>query len=269
MREIHVNEITQTVARLCIEANYNLSEDILAALREAWQTEESALGRDVLEQILKNAVIAQSESIPICQDCGFPVVFVELGQDVHIGGGDLYQAIDDGVRRGYADGYLRRLGDHTPPVIHTKIVQGEAVKLSVMTKGAGSENMSALAMLTPADGTKGIIDFVVRTVDRAGANACPPIIVGLGIGGTAEKTMLLAKKALLRKVGEKNVDPRLAEIEDEILWRVNALGIGPQGFGGRTTALAVHLEAFATRISSLPVAVNIQCHASRHKEATL
>jgi len=281
MREIDASQITETIARLCIEANHNLPDDVVQAFREALQKEESATGKDVLEQLLENAEIAASEMIPICQDCGLTVVFVELGQDVHIVGGDLNAAINEGVRRGYKEGYLRKsasnpptydrknTGDNTPAIIHTEIVPGESVKLTVVPKGAGSENMGALAMLTPADGPEGVIDFVVRVVDKAGSNPCPPVIVGVGIGGTQEQTALLAKKALLRKVGEKNPDPHFADMENEILRRVNALGIGPQGFGGRITALAVHVETTAAHIGSLPVAVNLQCHAARHKEAVL
>jgi fumarate hydratase subunit alpha len=281
MREIKANLITQAVAQLCQEASFNLSEDIIAAIKQAQQTEESPLGREVLSQLLENARIAKDEHIPLCQDCGIAVVFLEIGQEAHISGGDLYQAVEEGVRQGYSEGYLRKsivsqpisarvnTGDNTPPVIHSDIVPGDQVKIIVMPKGAGAENMSRLAMLKPADGRHGIIDLVVKTVADAGANPCPPLIVGLGIGATAEKAMLLAKKALLRPVAQPNPDPEIRELEQEILWQINDLGIGPLGFSGRTTALAVHAEVSPTHIASLPVAVNIQCHSARHKEALL
>ncbi len=258
-----------------------LGEDVLSALKQAQQTEESPLGREVLSQLIENARIAQEERQPLCQDCGTAVVFLEIGQEIHITGGDLYAAVEEGVRRGYAQGYLRKsmvsqpfssrinTKDNTPPVIHAEIVPGDRLKIVVMPKGGGAENMSKLAMLKPSDGRQGIIDLVVRTVDEAGGNSCPPLIIGLGIGGTAEKAMLLAKKALLRKVAEPNPDPEIAELEKEILDRVNALGIGPLGFGGSTTALAVHAEVMPTHIASLPVAVNLQCHSARHKEKIL
>jgi fumarate hydratase subunit alpha len=281
VREIKASAITQAVARLCQEANFELEEDLLSALKKAQKTEESPLGREVLSQLLENAQIAKEEHLPLCQDCGTAVVFLEIGQEVHIIGGDLNAAVEEGVRRGYSQGYLRKsmvsqpfstrinTKDNTPPVIHTEIVPGDKLKITVMPKGGGAENMSRLAMLKPSDGRQGIIDLVVRTVDEAGGSPCPPLIIGLGIGGTAEKAMLLAKKALLRKVGEPNADPKIAELEKESLARVNALGIGPLGFGGRTTALAVHAEAMPTHIASLPVAVNLQCHSARHKETTL
>lgn len=281
MREIEASAITQAVAQLCQEANFELGEDVLAALRQAQQTEESPLGKDVLSQLLENARIAKEERIPLCQDCGTAVVFLEIGQEAHIIGGDLYSAVAEGVRQGYTQGYLRKCivrqpfsarintKDNTPPVIHTEIVPGSQLKIIVMPKGGGAENMSRLAMLKPGDGKQGIIDQVVRTVDEAGGNPCPPLIIGLGIGATAEKTMLLAKKALLRSVAKPNPDPEIAELEQEILGRINALGIGPMGFGGRTTALAVHAEVMPAHIASLPVAINLQCHNARHKEAVL
>lgn len=281
MREVDVNEVTRTIARLCIEANYHLPSDTLAALQRALGGEESEIGRDVLRQLIENAAIAESDEIPICQDCGLTVVFVELGQDVHLVGGDFYAAINAGVRQGYKDGYLRKsvvnpplfdrpnTKDNTPAVIYTDIVPGDKIKITVVPKGGGSENMSALGMLTPAQGEKGVIDFVVAAVDRAGSNPCPPIIVGIGIGGTADRAMLLAKRALLRPVGQPHSDPRFAELEQRILAAVNNLGIGPQGLGGRQTALAVHIEATGAHIASLPVGVNIQCHAARHKEAII
>ena len=281
MREISADTITQSVARLCQEANFLLGEDVLDALRQAREAEESPLGREVLNQLLENADIAAREHFPLCQDCGTTVVFLEAGQDVHVIGADLYAAVDEGVRQGYAQGYLRKsivrqpfsarvnTQDNTPSVIHTEIVPGDRLRIVVLPKGGGSENMTRLAMLKPAEGRDGVIQSVVRAVAEAGSNPCPPVIVGVGIGGTADKAMVLAKKALLRKVGEPNPEPELAELERDLLSRVNALGIGPAGFGGRTTALAVHVEVFPTHIASLPVAVNLQCHSARHKEALL
>lgn len=281
MREIHTDRVTETVRKLCIDSNYYLGEDVLQALRTYREAEISPVGREILDQILENAEIAQSQDMPLCQDTGVAVVFLELGQEVHIVGGDLMEAIDEGVRQGYIDGYLRKsmvhppytgrfnTRDNTPAVVHTTIVPGDQLKITVAPKGGGSENMSQLAMLKPADGRDGVIRFVVESVRRAGANPCPPIIVGVGIGGTAEKTMLLAKQAILREVGQPSPDPDVAQMEAEILERVNRIGIGPQGYGGLTTALAVHIETFPCHIASLPVAVNIQCHSARHKEAVL
>ena len=281
IREIEVGDIIETVARLFQEANFFLGEDVLAALRQARDNEESPLGRQVLDQILENAAIAGKELLPLCQDCGTGMVLLEVGQDVHIIGGDLYGAVEEGVRKGYAEGYLRKsivrqpfsarvnTGDNTPPIIHTEIVPGDQLKITVMPKGGGSENMSRFRVLNPGDGREGVIDLVVRAVEEAGSNPCPPMIVGVGIGGTAEKAMMLAKKSLLRPVETSHSDPEVAELEGELLTRINALGIGPQGFGGRKTALAVHIETFPTHIASLPVAVNLQCHSARHKEAVL
>jgi len=281
MREIKASEITKTVAELCQEANFRLGEDVLAALKKAQKTEQSPLGREVLSQLIENARIAQEERLPLCQDCGTAVVFLEIGQEIHITGGNLNAAVEEGVRQGYAQGYLRKAmvsqpfssrintRDNTPAVIHAEIVAGDKLKIAVMPKGGGAENMSQLAMLLPNHGREGIIDLVVKTVDDAGGNSCPPLIIGVGIGGTGEKAMLLAKKALLRKVAQPNPDPEIAGLEKEILARVNALGIGPMGFGGTTTALAVHAEVMPTHIASLPVAVNLQCHSARHKEAIL
>ena len=281
MREIKASAITQTVAELCQQANFELGDDVLAALKQAQQTEESPLGRQVLSQLLENARIAQQERVPLCQDCGTAVVFLEIGQETHITGGDLQVAVEEGVRRGYSQGYLRKTivsqpfsarintRDNTPPVIHTEIVPGDQLKITVLPKGGGAENMSRLAMLTPSNSREDVINLVVGTVDEAGGNPCPPIIVGLGIGATAEKAMLLAKQALLRPVGKPNPDPEIAQLEKEILGRINDLGIGPLGFGGRTTALAVHAEVTPTHLASLPVAVNLQCHSARHKEAVL
>jgi len=280
VREIDAREITETVSRLFQEAGVYLPEDVLASIKQARENEPSPVARDVLDRILENADIAAKEGTPLCQDTGTAVVFLELGQDVHITG-DLYAAIQEGVRQGYSQGYLRKsmvrqpfsarvnTRDNTPAVIYTEIVPGDRLKISAMTKGAGSENMTRLAMLPPAQGRAGIIDFVVRAVDESGSNPCPPVIVGVGIGGTAEQTLLLAKKALLREVGKPNADPEVAELEKEILQRVNNLGIGAMGYGGRVTALAVHIETFPAHIGSMPVAVNLQCHSARHKEAIL
>ena len=281
MREIQAETITNEVARLCIEACYYLGDDVLAAPRKARANEPSPVGRAVLDQILRNAEIASQGELPLCQDTGLTVVFLELGQEVHIVGGNLYDAIQEGVRKGYEEGYLRKsvvdkpfsarinTKDNTPAVIHTEIVPGDRVKITVAPKGGGSENMSYLKMFSPAAGRQGIIDWVVECVDKSGANPCPPIIVGVGIGGTIEQTTLIAKKALLRPVGQPHPDPEVAELEAEILERVNKLGIGPQGLGGRTTALAVHVETFPCHIASMPAAVNIQCHSARHKEVVI
>jgi fumarate hydratase subunit alpha len=280
VKEIQTDQITETVSRLCIESNYYLGKDVLATLQRYREAEVSPVGREVLDQILENADIAREQQMPLCQDCGLTVVFLELGQQVHIGG-DLYQAVTEGVRQGYKDGYLRKsmvdrpfsarinTKDNTPPVIHTTIVPGDELKITVAPKGGGSENMSQLGMLRPADGREGVIKFVVEAVRRAGANPCPPIIVGVGVGGSAEKAMWLAKHSLLREVGQPSPEPEVAELEADILDRVNRIGIGPQGFGGLTTALAVHVETFPCHIASMPVAVNIQCHSARHKEAVL
>ena len=281
MRDIDCQQITETISNLFQEACFQLPEDLLTAIKQARQSEESPVARDVLDRILENIEIASKEKIPICQDTGMAVVFLELGQDVHIVGGDLYTAVNEGMRQGYDKGYLRKsmvrqpfsarvnTKDNTPAIIHTDIVPGDKLKISVIPKGGGAENCSRLTVLSPAKGRQGLMDFVVDTVDAAGSNPCPPVIIGLGIGGTTDKAMTLAKKALLRKVGEPNPDPESAELEREILQRVNNLGIGPMGYGGRTTALAVHAEVFPTHIASLPVAVNIQCWCARHKEAML
>jgi fumarate hydratase subunit alpha len=281
MREIDVKEITKAVSQLFQEACYYLPEDVLNALKQARQTEESPIGCNVLDRIIENVDISAKEQIPICGDTGVAVVFLEIGQDIHIVGGDIYCAINEGVRQGYAEGYLRKsmvsqpfsartnTGDNTPSMIHTDIVPGDKLKIVALPKGAGSENMARLAMLSPAQGRQGVIDFVVNAVDKAGSNPCPPHIVGVGIGGTVEKTIMLAKRALLRRVGEPNPGAEVAELETEILERVNRLGIGPVGYGGRATALAVHVEVFPSHIASLPVAVNIQCWCARQKVAIL
>lgn len=280
MRKIKAQEITQAVKNLCMEANYNLGEDVLRAFDRALAMEESPLGKEVLEQLKENARIAREERVPMCQDTGYAVVFVELGQEALIVDGTLEDAINEGVRQGYKEGYLRKsvlgdpikrvnTGDNTPASIHLHQVPGDCLKLTFIAKGGGCENMSALKMLKPADGVEGIKAFVVETVREAGANPCPPVVVGVGIGGTFDMASLLAKKALLRPVGEPNPEPETAALEQEILERVNNLGIGPQGFGGRVTALAVHVEKYPCHIASLPVAVNLDCHAHRVKEAVL
>lgn len=281
MREINIDTITNVVEKLCVESNYYLPQDVKEALENAVQNEESLLGREILLDILKNQEIARCNNVPICQDTGLAVVFLELGQDVRIVGGDLNEAIDEGVRRGYKNGCLRKSsvddpfitrknrGDNTPAIIHITIVKGDKIKIIVAPKGGGSENMSALAMLKPSDGVEGVKKFVLETVDKAASNPCPPIIVGVGIGGTIEKTTLIAKKALLRTIGEHNSNSEVSKLEEELLEQINNLGIGPQGFGGRITALAVNIETFPAHIASMPVAVNIQCHAARHKEAII
>jgi len=281
MREIQAAEITKTVAKLCQDANFYLGEDVIAAIKKGIATDKSDVAKEVLEQLLKNAEIAASERIPLCQDTGLAVVFLELGQEVHVVGGDLYKAIEQGVRQGYEEGYLRKsavtqpftvrknTGDNTPPIIHTQIVPGEKFKITVAPKGGGSENMSRVTVLKPAQGIPGIIDFVVKTVSEAGSNPCPPLIIGVGIGGTIEQTALIAKKALLREVGKPHPEKEVADLEAELLRRINASGVGPQGFGGNTTALAVHIETYPAHIASMPIAVNIQCHSARHKEAEL
>lgn len=281
MREISAKEVTRAVSRLFFEANFYLPEDVLKAVEKARDNEESPVARGVLDTILKNSDIAAKEQIPLCQDCGAAVVFLEMGQDLHIEGGDLYKAINDGVKQAYAEGYLRKsmvkqpfsarvnTKDNTPAIIYTDIVPGDKLKIVAVPKGGGAENMSRLGMLTPAAGRQGIVDFVIKAVDEAGSNPCPPVVVGVGIGGTADKALLLAKRALLRKMGEHNPDTEVADLEKELLERVNGLGIGPMGYGGRTTALAVNVEVFAGHIASMPVAVNLNCHSSRHKEVVL
>jgi fumarate hydratase subunit alpha len=279
MREVSAAEITQAVKGLFIDANINLGEDVLAAFHRALETEESPTGKEVLHELIENARIAKEEGVAICQDTGLAVVFVELGQDCHVAGGDLIEAINQGVRQGYQEGYLRKsachcftrknTGDNTPAIIHLEIVPGETIKIIAAPKGGGSENMSRVMMLTPSVGLEGIKEFVVQRVKEAGANPCPPIIVGVGIGGTFEQAALIAKKALLRPLGSINPDAEAAALEEDLLKRINKLGIGPQGYGGRTTALAVHVHMMPCHIASLPAAVNIQCHAHRHKEAVI
>ena len=280
LRRINVKKITKAVKKLFIEANTTLGEDVVEALRQALSREESATGREVLQKIIENAGIARRKKMPICQDTGLAVVFVELGQDVHIVGGELHAAIEEGVRQAYSEGYLRKsvcdpftrdnTTDNLPAIIHVDVVAGSHLKIIAMPKGGGSENVSAAKMLTPSAGIDGIKKFVVDTVAAAGANPCPPIIVGVGIGGSLEQACVMAKKALLRPVGEANrVDERAEQIEKELLESINNLGIGPGGLGGRVTALAVHMEMMPCHIASLPVAVNIQCHVARYKDVIL
>ena len=280
VREISAKTIADTVARLSMEANFDLEEDVLKALKSGLGAEQSPVGKEIFSQLLENAGIARTERMPICQDTGLAVVFVDLGQDAHVAGSGLEEAINDGVRRGYTEGYLRKsvLGDplkrvntkdNTPAVIHTRIVPGDRLKLWVVPKGGGSENMSKIAMLKPADGVEGVKKFVVESVRVASANPCPPIIVGVGIGGSFEQCAMNAKRALLREIGSRHPDEYYAALEDELFQKVNDTGIGPMGLGGRITALAVHIEAAPCHIASLPVAVNINCHAARHKTAVL
>ena len=281
MREIKASEVTRTVAELFQRANTSLPDVVLAALKQARENGESPVEREVLGKLLENAEISGQEKTPLCQDTGVAVVMLELGQEVHITGGDLYTAINEGVRRGYEQGYLRKsivlkpfsarvnTKDNTPALIYTDIVPGDKLKVTAMPKGGGAENMTRLAMLTPAKGRQGIIDFVIGTVEEAGSNPCPPIVVGVGIGGTSERTLLLAKKALLRPIGAHHPDAEIAELEKELLQRINNLGVGPMGYGGSTTALGVSVEVSPCHIASMPVAVNLQCHSSRHQEAIL
>ena len=279
MRTIRAESVIEPVKLLCMDANYNLGEDVVDALKKFYEAEESPTAKSILQQILKNAEIARDEQMPICQDTGFAVYFVEKGVDLCIEG-DLTQAINEGTRQGYIEGYLRKsivedplrrvnTKDNTPAVIWYEDVPGDQLKITLATKGGGSENMSEVRMLKPSDGAEGLVNFVVDRVKRSGANPCPPIIVGVGVGGTYEKCAYIAKKSLLRKVGSTHPDPFYAKMEDEMLEKINKLGIGPQGFGGRTTALDVFIESHPCHIASLPAAVNIQCHAARHKSFTI
>lgn len=279
MRTISVDDISVAVKKLCMEACTILGEDVLNALERAQAVEESPIGKEILGRIIENAAIAKNENIPLCQDTGMAVLFLEIGQDVHFEGGSLTEAIQDGVRRGYEEGHLRKsvlhpitrinTGDNTPAVIHTEIVPGDRLKIIMAPKGFGSENMSRVTMFPPSGGIEAVKDFVVQRVQESGGNPCPPIIVGLGLGGTFEKAALIAKRALLRPLGSKNPDQLLADLENDLLDRINHLGIGPMGLGGRTTALAVHVNTYPTHIASIPCAVNIQCHSSRHREIEL
>ncbi len=280
IRQVTTDNITDLVEKLCIEANCYLTDDLFDCLKKRHSTEKTLLGKDILNTLVENARIARDETAPICQDTGMTVVFVTIGQDVHVSGGSIEDAVNEGVRRGYEKGYLRKsvvrdpldrvnTKDNTPAVIHYDIVPGDQFQLVVAPKGFGSENMSGLKMLKPSQGLQGIKDFIIRTVSEAGANPCPPIIVGVGIGGTMEKSAYLSKKALLRPVGEKNSNPMLADLEEELLQSINKLGIGPAGFGGSTTALSVNILTYATHIAGLPISVNIGCHATRHAEGYL
>ena len=279
MREISAARITDVVARLCVEANNHLPQDVKDCIRCSYEKESWGQAREILERIMENYEIADREDCPVCQDTGVACVFVKLGQEVHIEG-DLNEAIHEGVRRGYRDGYLRKsvvkdpldrvnTGDNTPAMIYYDLVPGDKLEITVAPKGFGSENMSQIKMLKPSDGEQGVKDFVVKVVEEAGPNPCPPIVVGVGVGGTFDKAAFLAKKALMRHAGEPNPNPYYAAMEQELLERINALGIGPQGFGGKTTALAVHIEQCPTHIAGLPVAVNINCHVTRHQTEVL
>jgi hydro-lyases, Fe-S type, tartrate/fumarate subfamily, alpha region len=280
MREIDVIEIVEAVKKICIDSNHYLSKDIRNVLNKSKEEETFPIAKEMLEKIILNSNIAEKENMPMCQDTGMAVIFIELGQDVHVTGGNLYDAINEGVRKGYEEGYLRKsvvkdpinrvnTGDNTPAVIHLDIVPGNKIKITIAPKGFGSENMSRIKMLKPSDGVQGVKDFIIETVKLAGPNPCPPIIVGVGIGGTFEKAAEISKRALLRNIEQRNEVEFYRELEEEMLEKINELGIGPQGFGGRTTALGVNIEVFPTHIAGLPVAVNISCHATRHAEVIL
>ena len=280
LREIYVSEITETIKRLLLEANIFLNKDIENAFEVGKIKEASSLGREIFCKLAENAELAAKEEIPICQDTGMAIIFLEIGQDVHITGGNLEKAINMGVAAAYGEGYMRKsvvsdplnrvnTGNNAPAVIHTKIVDGDKIKVSVMPKGFGSENMSAIKMLKPSEGRKGVVDFVVETVKKAGSNPCPPIIVGVGIGGTMEMAALISKRALLRNLQDENKNEFYKELEKELFSKINDTGIGPQGMGGIYTSLGVKIEYYPTHIAGLPVAVNISCHATRHKEAEI
>ncbi len=280
MREINVNEITNSVSSMCIEVNHVLSNDMCLALDNACNSEKSELGKQILNQLKENLVIAKEEMIPICQDTGMAVVFLEIGQDVHFVGGNLEDAVNEGVRKGYTEGYLRKsvvddpiirnnTKDNTPAVIHYSVVPGDKVKITISPKGFGSENMSKVYMLKPADGIEGVKNAILSAVKDAGPNACPPMVIGVGIGGTFEKCALMAKHALTRKAGEHSDIPYVKELEEEMLDKINALGIGPAGLGGSVTAMAINIETYPTHIAGLPVAVNICCHVNRHIERVI
>jgi fumarate hydratase subunit alpha len=280
LREIEAGKIAEAVRDLCIEANTRLPEDHLAALRRALEEEESPLGREVIGELLENARVARERCVAFCQDTGYAVFFVELGNEARVVGGGIGEAIDEGVRRGYDEGFLRKsivrspvdrtnTGDNTPAIVYYDVVPGDGLKLTMLVKGAGCDNMSALRMLTPAEGLPAMKRFVVETIERAGPNASPPLTVGVGIGGPFEKAALLAKKALTRPSGEPNPDPEIAELEEDLLDAINATGIGPAGYGGTVTALAVHVESFPTHIAAFPVAVNLDCHSHRTSSVEL
>lgn len=277
MREISVSEITKQISEMCMNSNYILNDDIYNSIKEAKQTEKSPIGKKILDDLIKNADIAKQKKVAICQDTGMAVIFLEIGQDVHIVGGNLTDAINEGVKTGYTNGYLRKsvvndplerinTNDNTPAIIHYDIVDGENIKIIVAPKGFGSENMSRVYMLKPSDGVEGIKHKIIETVDEAGPNPCPPLIIGVGIGGNFEMVSLLAKKALLRKIGEHSSKPHIKSLEQELLTEINKLGIGPQGFGGTTTALSINIETYPTHIAGLPLAINISCHVTRHSE---
>ena len=276
MREINVQQIIDTVEKLCIDANNHLPSDVKCAIKNCRACEDGKIAQGVLDNIIENFEIADNENVPVCQDTGMACVFLEIGQDLHIVGGDLTEAINEGVRRGYANGYLRKsvvgdpvrrgnTGDNTPAMIYTEIVPGENVKITLGPKGFGSENMSAVRMFKPSAGLQGIKDFILETVEAAGPNPCPPIVIGVGIGGTFDKAALLAKKAIMRSLDVRNPDPYYADLEVEMLEKVNELGIGPQGFGGKTTAIGLNIETLPTHIAGMPCAININCHVTRHK----
>ena len=276
MREIQCSKITEVIRKLCIEANEHLPEDVKCAIKTARKEEDGEIAKGILDNIIENYEIADHENVPICQDTGMAVVFMEIGQDVHITGGDLTECVNEGVRQGHTDGYLRKsvvkdpirrgnTGDNTPAILYTEIVPGEQIKITVGPKGFGSENMSRIMMFKPSAGLEGIKDFIIETVRFAGPNPCPPMVVGVGIGGTFDRCALLAKKALMRPLGSSNKDPFYADLEKELLLKINSLGIGPQGLGGRTTAIGLNIETFPTHIAGMPCAVNINCHVTRHK----
>lgn len=276
MREIQCSKITEVIRKLCIEANEHLPEDVKCAIKTARKEEDGEIAKGILDNIIENYEIADRENVPICQDTGMAVVFMEIGQDVHITGGDLTECVNEGIRQGYTDGYLRKsvvkdpirrgnTGDNTPAILYTEIVPGEQIKITVGPKGFGSENMSRIMMFKPSAGLEGIKDFIIETVRFAGPNPCPPMVVGVGIGGTFDRCALLAKKALMRPLGSSNKDPFYADLEKELLLKINSLGIGPQGLGGRTTAIGLNIETFPTHIAGMPCAVNINCHVTRHK----
>ena len=281
MREVSVNTIRDIVKELCIEANYYISDDIKEELINSNNKEKFEIAKEVLSKIIENDDIAKKEDMPICQDTGMACIFLDIGQDVHFIDGNLEAAINEGVRRGYEDGYLRKsivkdpvlnrvnTNDNTPAIIYYNIVDGDKVKITVSPKGFGSENMSKIAMLKPSDGIEGVKKFILKTVEEAGPNPCPPMVVGVGIGGTFDKVALLAKKALLRPINERNKNEDYAKLEEELLKDINSLGIGPQGFGGLTTALGINIETYPTHIAGMPVAVNISCHVTRHKEKVI
>ena len=280
MREIHVSQITDVVERLCIEANTHLPGDVKNAICKCRANENWEVAQGVLDKIIENFEIADANEVPICQDTGMACVFLEIGQDVHLVGGNLTEAVDEGVRRGYTNGYLRKsvvadpvrrgnTGDNTPAMLYTEIVPGEQIKITVGPKGFGSENMSQIRMFKPSAGLQGIKDFIIEAIETAGPNPCPPMVVGVGIGGTFDKAALLAKKALMRPIDSENPDPFYADLEKEMLEKINSLGIGPQGFGGKTTAIGLNIETLPTHIAGMPCAININCHVTRHKSEVI